>query len=84
MPILTASGLYVRQGDWKLIRHYCDNKDQSDRLELFNLATDIGKIRDLSGEQPEKAARLNALIEQWLKQTGAVVPRPNPNYSSSK
>lgn len=75
---------YVRQGDWKLIRFYADNPDQSDRLELYNLAQNIGETCDVSAENPEKTAHLNALLDQWLVQSGAVVPIPNPNYRRGK
>ena len=71
---------YVRKGDWKLLRFYCDNEDQSDRIELYNLAKDIGETHDLSREHPEMAATLNGLIDEWLKHSGAVVPVANPNY----
>ena len=40
-PATPASS--VRQGDWKLIRLYCDNADQTDRHELYNLAADPGE-----------------------------------------
>ncbi|MBI3683897.1 MAG: sulfatase [Acidobacteria bacterium] len=71
---------WVRQGDWKLIRFYCDNDDQSDRLELYNLKEDLSETNNLSPHMPDKARRLNQLIDGFLKDTGAIVPRPNPSY----
>jgi hypothetical protein len=71
----------VRQGDWKLIRFYCDNPDQSDRHELYNLADDPGERRDLASAQPDRVKQLAARLDQFLKDTSAVVPKPNPAYN---
>ncbi len=70
----------VRAGDWKLIRIYCDGPGQADRFELYNLRDDIGERRDVAGSSPERVRELNALIEVFLSETDAVVPRPNPRY----
>ena len=78
-----ADGLpstWVRRGDWKLIRFYCENEDQTDLLELYNLAEDIGESNNLADANPELAKELNELIEQFLVHSGAVVPKPNPSY----
>ena len=78
-----ADGLpstYVRKGDWKLIRFYCDNDDQTDRVELYNLAEDIGETNNLADEYPDRVSELNDLIDQFLTDTGAVIPTPNPAY----
>ena len=40
----------LRQNDWKLIRFYCDNDDQTDRYELYNLADDVGEDHDVNFE----------------------------------
>ena len=66
-----------------LIRFYCDNDDQSHRLELYNLVEDIGESNNLSDEQPDLVRELNALIDQFLAQSGAVIPAPNPSYGGS-
>jgi arylsulfatase A-like enzyme len=73
-------GVWVRKGDWKLIRYFGDNDDRSDRLELYDLKEDLAEANNLSTKQPERVRGLNALIDQFLKETGAVVPVPNPNY----
>ena len=73
-------GTTVRKGPWKLIRFYARNDDQTDRLELYNLDSDIGETRNLLAEQPAMAAELNGLISSFLKDTGAVVPKANPAY----
>jgi hypothetical protein len=73
-------GTSVRRGDWKLIRFYADNEDGSDRLELYNLADDVGESRNLAAQRPELVAELNALIDGFLRDTEAVIPVFNPGY----
>ena len=50
-------GSSVREGDWKLIEFFEDG-----RLELYNLADDIGEERNLAAEEPERAAALHATV----------------------
>ncbi|MCY3000436.1 MAG: DUF4976 domain-containing protein, partial [Planctomycetota bacterium] len=54
----------VRAGDWKLIEHYEDG-----RLELFNLAKDIGETTDLSGADPKRAARMARELASWRRES---------------
>lgn len=75
-----APASYVRQGDWKLIRFYCDNDDQTDRFELYNLHDDIGETNNLAATMPGKVRELDALIARHLRETGALTPVKNPNY----
>ncbi len=70
----------VRSGDWKLIRFYCEEPGQTDRLELYNLREDIGETSDLAASRPGRVAELNALIDRFLQETEAVVPTANPAY----
>lgn len=72
--------VWVRRGDWKLIRFFADGPKQQDRFELYHLAEDLGEKRDRAGEMPERVRELNALIDCHLKETGALVPFPNPAY----
>lgn len=71
---------WVRVGDWKLIRFYALNDDQTDLLELYNLREDLSETKNLAAQDPAKARELNALIDGFLKDTAAVVPRKNPAY----
>lgn len=77
-------GTWVRQGDWKLIRLYCENPVQSDKLELYNLATDLSKTKNLAAAEPARVLALNAMIDKFLLQTKAAVPRPNPAYRAAR
>ena len=65
----------IRQGKWKLIKRY-----EGKEYELFDLAVDPGEKKDTSTEMPEQVEHLSTELEQWLKDTGAKVPRPNPDY----
>jgi len=70
----------VRKGEWKLIKYYHDNVDKTHRYELYNLKRDIGETTDCLRQFPEKAEQLKKLLEQYIADTGTVVPIPNPNY----
>lgn len=72
----------VRQGDWKLIRFYCDGPGQTDRFELYNLADDIGERNDLAPKMPKRVSALNRRIDRFLRGTGAMIPGPNPAYKA--
>lgn len=73
---------WVRKGNMKLIRFYCDGVWPNDRYELYNLSKDPGEKRDLAGfkQYGETIKELNALIDEYLKETGALVPMPDPKY----
>lgn len=71
----------VRQGDWKLIRFYCDAPDQSDRFELYNLKNDPGEMNNLVATYPTKVTGMKPLIDRFLRDTEAVIPVKNPGYA---
>ena len=76
----TPASVYVHQRDWKLIRIFAGNADQSDQFELYDLASDESEKHNLAAQMPDKVRELDALISQHLKETGALVPFANPNY----
>ena len=61
----------TRVGDWKLLRYYEDS-----RVELYNLADDIGERRDLAPTERDTAAALLGRLETWLDHVGADHPTP--------
>tara|TARA_Y100000588_G_C14183128_1_gene894623 strand:- start:631 stop:1470 length:840 start_codon:yes stop_codon:yes gene_type:complete len=69
----------VREGDWKLIEWYEDN-----RKELFNLREDIGEKNNLAKKHPDKVNILAAKLAAWRKQTGARMPTPNNKFDPNK
>ncbi len=68
VPCRPAS--WVRDGDWKLIRFYETDEAFPNRLELYNLADDIGELRNLAAVYPERAARMERMLDQQLQETG--------------
>ena len=77
-------------GDWKLIRLFhqgaapAPDEERAHRYKLFDLAADVGETNDLSAERPDLVAELDALIEDYLDRSDAVVPRPNPRFDPAK
>ncbi len=65
----------VREGDWKLIGNPVDPTQEApfterDRLYLTNPVADPSESRNLIGEYPEIALRLERLHEEWVRQGG--------------
>jgi hypothetical protein len=74
-------GVSVHQGDWKLIRRFQERPgDYEGTRELFNLKDDLGETTNLAAKMPEKVKELDALIDRFVAETGALLPRPNPDY----
>ena len=73
-------GVTVRAGDWKLIRWYETGPEYPSLHELYNLSDDLGETKNLAAAQPQKVQELDALIDEFLKDTGATAPKANPNY----
>ncbi|MBN2412473.1 sulfatase [candidate division KSB1 bacterium] len=69
----------IRAGNYKLIQFYEDN-----RIELYDLAHDIGETRNLTEKMPEKAAELNAKLQDWLHSVNAAMPTKNPNAKTEE
>jgi len=68
-------GSSIRAGDYKMIHFFED-----DRIELYNLKTDINESHDLSKEMPDLAAKLSASLEDWRISIEAKIPQPNLNW----
>ncbi|MCA9177050.1 MAG: sulfatase [Planctomycetales bacterium] len=73
----------VREGDWKLIRKFEPHASYPETRELYNLRTDIGETANLATKMPEKVAHLDGLLDEFIRETGALAPRPNPDYKPS-
>ena len=59
----------VRKGDWKLIRFYDPPK-----IELYDLASDLGETTDLAGSNKNKVTELEALLDDALRSADARMP----------
>lgn len=69
----------IREGDWKLIEWFEDN-----RIELYNLKRDMGEMENLATVETELASRLREKLHQWREEVGAQVPTPNPQFDAAK
>jgi arylsulfatase A-like enzyme len=69
----------IRMGDYKFIRHY-----EHGKRELYSLREDIGETNNLVSVMPEKAAELEAKLDEWLTAGEAYVPVPNPDFVPSQ
>ena len=65
----------IRDGDFKLIEIY-----ETGKIELYNLATDVGEQNDLSASDAKTTKRLLATLRKWQKEVDANMPLPNPGY----
>lgn len=73
-------GVTVRAGDWKLIRWFETGGKFPEKYELYNLRDDLGEKKNLGGQMPDKVRELDTMIDQFLADTKAAFPRPNPAY----
>jgi hypothetical protein len=71
---------WVRNGYWKLIRFYARNDNGTDRLELYNLRDNIGETSKLAASQPAVVNKLAGLIDVFLKNDEAVVPKAKHGF----
>lgn len=76
----TRPGAWVRRGDWKLIRHFFEGENDAHTYELYNLRDDLSETNNLAAAEPQKVRELDALIDGFLADTKALLPRPNPAY----
>ncbi|MFP6621152.1 MAG: hypothetical protein VB877_17545 [Pirellulaceae bacterium] len=60
----------LRLGNYKLVKTW-----RKKRLELFDLARDLGERHDLSREMPGKTAELHRLMTGFLEEVGAETGR---------
>lgn len=69
----------IRWGDYKLIEYYDDM-----RVELYNLARDLGETRNLATSEPAVVKRLRDRLHAWRAEVKAQMPNPNPKYDPTK
>jgi hypothetical protein len=69
----------VRMGDYKLVIRYEDSS-----TELYNLAKDRGELTNLASQSSELVNRMKKKFDQWISQTGSLMPTANLKYKGSK
>ncbi|MBM4093499.1 MAG: N-acetylgalactosamine 6-sulfate sulfatase (GALNS), partial [Planctomycetes bacterium] len=84
VPDWLPPAVSVHRGDWKLIRIFHGGENGAHRHLLFNLRDDLGEKHDLAAREPEWVRELDSLISQFLSDTKAVVPVPNPAFDPAK
>jgi arylsulfatase A-like enzyme len=65
----------IREGDWKLIEFFEDQ-----RIELYNIEEDIGETNDLSQEYPEQVKELYYQLKEWRADLNLNIPK-NQDYA---
>jgi hypothetical protein len=80
VPDALPPAVSVHRGDWKLIRVLHGGENGAHAYHLHHLGEDLGETRNLAAAQPELVRELDTLIDQFLTDTHALVPGPNPAY----
>jgi len=78
VPCRQAS--WVRKGDWKFIHFYELDEYFPNEYELYNLKDDIAEMHNLVEQEPRRAREMLRMLNKHLEETGADVPKLNPNY----
>lgn len=66
----------IREGDWKLIRFY-----ENDREELYHIPTDLAESENLAESKGKIRARLSDRLTGYLNEVEARFAAPNPDYA---
>lgn len=61
----------LRAGDWKLVENFEDGS-----IALYNLAEDLGELRDLAATEAERVDQMRRRLHDWYTETGALFLRP--------
>ncbi len=73
---LWKPGSAIRNGDWKLLKFYEENK-----LELYNLKDDLSEQTDLSSKYPLVVKKLSYKMDEMLAEMDGKVPTINQNLN---
>ena len=65
----------MREGDWKLIEYYAEQ-----RFELYNLKDDPSETENLASREPARVKSLSAALRDWRKNVRAQENSFNPNF----
>jgi arylsulfatase A-like enzyme len=71
----------ITVGNLKLYKIFYDGPNQSHRYLMFDVWGDPQEQHDLAAIFPDYAAKLVYPLNVWLQETGAVLPKPNPEYT---
>lgn len=65
----------VRDGDWKYVEHY-----DSDKPELYNLASDPGEKQNVALQNNRRRDRMRSQLRAWRTAMKAQTNAPNPAF----
>ncbi|MFN9719792.1 MAG: sulfatase [Planctomycetota bacterium] len=71
----SVPGSVIRKGSWKLIETF-----DPERTELYNLAEDLSETQNLASVKPATADELQRELNDWRREVGAEMMKPNPDY----
>jgi arylsulfatase A len=69
----------IRKGNFKLIEFFED-----DRVELYDLANDLGETNNLATERPNLVSELRGDLHRWRQSINARMPVPNPDFDPER
>jgi arylsulfatase A-like enzyme len=84
VPDWLPPSVSVHYENWKLIRLFHQGENGAHGYRLYDLSKDIGETTDLTASNPEMVSKLDKLIEDYLTDSNAVVPKPNPRFDPTK
>ena len=84
VPDWMPPAVSVHHGDWKLIRVFHAGDHGAHAYKLYQLRDDPAEQNNLAERFPERVAELDALIENFLVETQAVRPVPNPAFDPAE
>ena len=71
----------LRKGDWKIVYEPFHevleprvSGVKTDTWQIYNLANDPAELNDLSDKNPEKLAEMVAHWDEYVEETGLVIP----------
>lgn len=84
VPDWIPPAISVHKDHWKLIRIFHAGTKTEHRYQLYNLKEDIGEKNNLAPQNLDLVHQLDALIDEHLLQTNAVVPIKNNQFDVTR
>ena len=69
----------IRAANYRLIEFHEDQ-----RVELYDLQSDLGELHNLAEKMPAKTAELQRDLNRWRHSVDAQMPSPNPTYDPKR
>jgi arylsulfatase A-like enzyme len=69
----------LRDGNLKLVEF-----PETNRVELYDLTTDLGEAKNLAEQQPDNTKRLQQKLYRWQQEVGAAEPKTRRNNRTAQ